>query len=80
MVFVDLKTNKELTKKSTINQIFAIPLFLKNFISYNIIRNFDHNLDHQFILSKKIIQTFNNLQIFWFFSNKIYISLIKKNV
>lgn len=49
---VETVTYKESTGKNTIDLIFATPLFSEYFIYCKIAKNFDHNSNHQLILSE----------------------------
>ncbi len=57
IVPVGTTTCKESTGESTIDLIFAVPLFLESLISCGIEDKFDHNSDHQPILSQWMLQT-----------------------
>ena len=54
MVLLELATYKESSGKGIINHVFAISLLLQSYICYKITEEFDHDFDHQPILSKKI--------------------------
>lgn len=52
IVLIGTATYKELIRESIINLIFAMPLLSESLISCDITEDFDHDLDHQSILSK----------------------------
>lgn len=52
MVPVRMATNKGSTGKSTIDLIFAMSLLSESLISCKIAEEFDHDLDHQLVISK----------------------------
>ena len=57
MVPVRMATNKESTGKSTIDLIFAMSLLSESLISCKKAEEFDHDLDHQLVISKWMLQT-----------------------
>lgn len=77
MIPVGITTYKKSTRKSTIDLIFATPLLSESFIRCDIARTFDHDLDHQFILSQWIMWTISNPPSSRFLLSKLNISLIK---
>ena len=80
MVPVGIATYKESTGESTINLIFATPLLSESIISCDIAEDFNHNSDHQPILSKWTMQTIDNPLIPRFLLSKIDIPLIKRKL
>ncbi len=57
MVLVGTTTYKESTGESTIDLIFATPLLSESLISCGIEDIFDHDSDHQPILSQPMLQS-----------------------
>lgn len=51
MIPIKITIYKKSIFESAINFFFTIPLFSKSIIRFDIVRDFDHNLDYQFILS-----------------------------
>ena len=60
IVAVGTATYRESNRKSSINLIFATPLLSKSLISCDLAGDFDHNSDHQPILSKWTMRTIDN--------------------
>ena len=56
MVFIGMAIYKESIGKSTIDLIFATPLFLENLVRCKIAEDFNHDSDYQFILSEWTLQ------------------------
>ena len=52
MVPVGIATYKESIRKSNIDLVFTMPLLTESLITCDIVGDFDHNSDHQPILSK----------------------------
>lgn len=78
MVPVGTATYKESTGEGTIDLIFATPLLSESLISCDIAGDFDHDSDHQPILSKWTMRTINNPPSLRLPLSKIDIPLIKR--
>lgn len=61
MIPINTATYRESTGKSTIDLIFITQLLSKSPIFCNIAGGFDHNLEHQRMLSKRIMRITDNL-------------------
>lgn len=80
MIPLGTKIYKESNGQIIIDRIFATQLLLERLISYDIARNFDHDSDHEQILSKWIMRTIHHPPTPWFILRKIDICLIKKTL
>lgn len=80
MVFIGKATYKESTGKNIIDLVFATPLFIKSFITYGIAGDFDHDLDHQPILSKWTMRIVKNPLSSQLLLSKIDMTALKKTL
>lgn len=80
IVSVSTATYKESIRESTINLVFATPLLTESLITCSIAGDFDHDSDHQPILSKWTMRTVNNLLSLQLLVSKINIPTLKKTL
>ena len=80
MVPVGTATYKESTGQSTIDLVFATPLLTESLITCGIAGDFDHDSDHQPILSKWTMRTVDNPLSSQLLLSKIDIPALKKTL
>lgn len=80
MVPVGAAIYKESTGKSTINLIFSTPLLSESLISCDVAGDFDHDSDHQPILSKWTMRTIDNPLSLRLLFSKMDVPALKKTL
>lgn len=78
MVPIKTAIYKKSTSKSIIDLILATPLFLESLIFCNIKEKFNHDLDHQLILSWQTLQIVDNSCSSRLLLSKMYVLKLKK--